>query len=142
MPDLNETDRRLLAVLRSNSRLPVTGLAQEAGVSRATAKARLDRLVETGQIRRFTIETDADVGGEVRAVSLIALQGRMSRAVIRTLSKIPEITSIHATNGAWDLVVDIRADTLVSFNRVLRDIREVRGVVNSESCLLLERVTG
>ena len=78
----------------------------------------------------------------MRAISLIALQGRLSRAVIRTLSRIPEVSTIHSTNGAWVLVVEIRTDSLVSFDRVLRDIREVPGVTNSESCLLLSHVSG
>lgn len=140
MTDLPETDRRIIAALRENARMSITELGAAVGVSRATAKARLDALVQAGRIRRFTIETDVDVEGEVRAISLIALQGRMSRAVIRTLSKIPEVTTIHSTNGAWDLVVEIRTDSLVRFDRVLREIREVPGVVNSESCLLLSHV--
>jgi DNA-binding Lrp family transcriptional regulator len=48
---------------------------------------------------------------------------------------------IYSTNGAWDLVVEIRAETLPQFDRVLREIREVKGVTNSESSLLLSNVT-
>jgi DNA-binding Lrp family transcriptional regulator len=61
--------------------------------------------------------------------------------VIRTLRAIPEVTMIYSTNGAWDLVVEIRAETLPQFDRVLREIREVKGVTNSESSLLLSNVT-
>ena len=100
----------------------------------------LDVLVAQGRIRRFTIETDVDVEGEVRAVMMIELQGRMSRTVIRTLQKIPEVATIHSTNGAWDLVVEIRSDSLVSFDRVLHAVREVPGVLNSETSLLLSSV--
>ena len=61
--------------------------------------------------------------------------------MIRTLQKIPEVATIHSTNGAWDLVVEIRSDSLVSFDRVLHAVREVPGVLNSETSLLLSRVT-
>ena len=70
------------------------------------------------------------------------LQGSLSRNVIRTLTRIPEVSTIHATNGAWDLVVEIRTDTLANFDLVLRRIREVPGVLNSQSCLLLAPVAG
>lgn len=136
---LSATDRKILAALRSNARMSITELAAATGTSRATAKTRLDALKESGRIRRFTIETDVDVEGEVKAISLIELQGKMSRAVIRTISKIPEVSTIYSTNGAWDLVVEIRTDSLVRFDRILREIREVPGVLNSESCLLLSR---
>lgn len=138
----SETDRAIISALRGDARMSITGLAQRVGISRTTAKTRLEALVAEGRIRRFTIETDVDVEGEVRAITLVELQGKMSRAVIRTLTRIPEVATVHATNGAWDLVVEIRTDSLVSFDRVLREIREVPGVLNSESCLLLAHVTG
>lgn len=139
---LNQTDRDILAALRADARLSITDLALTVGISRATARARLEALRETGRIRRFTIETDVDVEGEVRAISLVQLQGSMSRAVIRTLARLPEVSTVYSTNGAWDLVVEIRTDSLVSFDGILRQIREIPGVLNSESCLLLTRVSG
>lgn len=137
---MSTADDAILAALRQNARMSITELAARAGVSRTTAKNRLESLVAEGRIRRFTIETDVDVEGEVRAISMVELQGSMSRAVIRTLTRIPEVSTVYSTNGAWDLVVEIRAGSLVSFDTVLRQIREIPGVVNSESCLLLAHV--
>lgn len=140
MADLSKSDRAIIAALRNDARMSVTELAQAAGVSRTTARNRLDALVAEGRIRRFTIETDVE--GEIKAITLIELQGKLSRAVIRTLTRIPEVSTVYATNGAWDLVAEIRTDSLVSFDRVLREIREIPGVQNSQSCLLLAHVAG
>lgn len=137
---LSPVDRAIIAALRLDARLSITELALTVGVSRTTAKLRLETLVREGRIRRFTIETDTDVEGEVRAITMVELQGKMSRNVIRTLTRIPEVATVHATNGAWDLVVEIKTDSLVEFDRVLRQIREVPGVLNSESSLLLAHV--
>jgi transcriptional regulator, AsnC family len=142
MTDLSPTDRAIIAALRANARLSITDLAATAGVSRTTARTRLESLVAEGRIRRFTIETDTDAEGEVRAITLVQLQGRMSRAVIRAINRIPQVTTVHSTNGAWDLVVEIRADSLPEFDTALREIREVPGVTNSETCLLLAQATG
>lgn len=140
MADLSKSDRAIIAALRNDARMSVTELAQAAGVSRTTARNRLDALVAEGRIRRFTIETDVE--GEIKAITLIELQGKLSRAVIRTLTRIPEVSTVYATSGAWDLVAEIRTDSLVSFDRVLREIREIPGVQNSQSCLLLAHVAG
>lgn len=141
-PPPGETDRAILAALRGDARMSITTLAATVGVSRATAKSRLEALQRAGRIRRFTIETDVDVEGEVRAITMIELQGSMSRSVIRALTRIPEIATVYSTNGSWDLVAEIRTDSLVTFDRILRDIRSIPGVNNSESCLLLSRVSG
>jgi hypothetical protein len=42
-------------------------------------KTRLDSLVEEGRIKRFTIETDSDHHEQVRAITMVELQGSMSR---------------------------------------------------------------
>ncbi|SFQ78596.1 Lrp/AsnC family transcriptional regulator [Donghicola eburneus] len=139
---LPPTDRKIVAALRADARMSVTDLSQRIGVSRATAKARLDALIAEGRIRRFTIETDTDQDSTVRAITLVELQGSMSRKVIKTLSSIAEVTHIYATNGAWDLVVEIRTDNLADFDRVLREVREVPGVLNSQSSILLTSVGG
>ena len=138
--DLSPTDRRILNFLRQDGRASVTQLAQTLGASRTTVKQRLDRLITNGVITRFTIETDETFPDQVRAVTMIELQGSMSRSVIRALHALPELSSLYATNGAWDLVAEIEAAGLADIDGVLRKIREIPGVLNSETSLLLSRV--
>lgn len=136
--DLDTTDRALLSALRADGRASTTALAAGLGVSRATVQARLQRLRDSGVIKRFTVEIALSAGDDpVAAVMLIALKGAMSRAVIRQLRKMPEIVSLHSTNGGWDLVARIETADLMRFDGVLREVREIPGVVNSETCLLL-----
>ncbi len=140
MPDLDSTDTALLSALKSDSRASVTTLAGQIGVSRATVQTRLDRLVRTGVIRRFTIETANAADPErIKAVMLIELGGPVKRQVVRALNRLPEITALHSTNGAWDLVAQIETDSLPSFDRILNSVREISGVQNSETCLLLDQ---
>lgn len=139
--DLSPTDRRLIAALRDNSRASITELAQIVKASRTTVKSRVDALVAAGRIRRFTIETDTDIESEIRAITMIGLKGGVSRSAIRTLRLIPEVSAIHSTNGVWDLVVMLNADSLHDFDRALHEIREVPGVQTSETSLLLNPVS-
>ncbi len=136
----DDTDRALLAALKQNARASVTELALALNLSRTTVKQRLVRLVETGVIRRFTIVTDTEDDHIIRAVMMVELQGEMSRSVLQALRKIPEVSGIYSTNGTWDLVLDINTESLAQFDRVLRRVREISGVLNSETSLLLDRV--
>lgn len=138
MPELSETDRRILAALTEDARLPVTALAERLKLSRTTVSTRLERLIAEGTIRKFTILTRTVEEATVRAVMMVELQGSLSRQVIRALRAIPEVASLHSTNGAWDLVAEIRAADLRDFDRVLRVIRDIPGVLNSETSLLLD----
>jgi DNA-binding Lrp family transcriptional regulator len=76
----------------------------------------------------------------IRAVSLIAVEGRSTDKVIRQLRGFPEISALHTTNGGWDLVAELRTEDLTAFDAVLGRIRSIDGVVNSETSLLLSSV--
>ena len=141
MPVLDGKDRRLIALLKLNSRTPVTTLAAELDVSRATAQSRLDRLIESGVIARFTVELARDENEDiVRAVMMIEIEGNLEKSVTERLRRMPAIANSYATNGKWDLVVVIETDGLSDFDRILREIRHIRGVRNSDTSILLAPV--
>ena len=77
----------------------------------------------------------------IRAVMLIELEGTLARSVTASLRRLPEIASLHTTNGAWDLVAHIETASLSEFDRILRQTREIKGVLNSETSILLNRAT-
>ena len=49
----------------------------------------------------------------------------------------PAVQTLHTTNGRWDIIAELRADTLEAFDRVLGSIRKLEGIANSETSLLL-----
>ena len=54
--DRTEIDQRLIFILKSNSRMPLSDIARELGISRITAKRRIDELVDSGVISGFTLK--------------------------------------------------------------------------------------
>jgi DNA-binding Lrp family transcriptional regulator len=140
MPELDDLDRRLLAALRTDAREPAASLARRLGVTRATITHRIERLQSNGVVLGFTTRVREGAEGDVRAISFVELEGRATDRVITRFRGIPEIVSLHTTNGGWDLVAEIRTTSLTEFDQVLGRIRSVDGVVNSETSLLLSSV--
>lgn len=141
--DMDSTDRTLLAALRRDARLPLSDLAALAGVSRATVRARIAKLVETGVIRGFSVLTAEDVdSAPVRGLMMLEIEGAGAERVRRQLLGWPAVAHVHSTNGRWDLIVEIGTDTLEAFDRILFDIRRVPGVTASETSLLLSTQRG
>lgn len=136
--NLDQSDRNLLASLKRDGRASITKLAIDLGLSRATVQARMEKLVKSGAIERFTILLDPALDMDViRAVMMIELEGTMTRSVTRTLKHMDAIVALHTTNGTWDLVAHIETSNLPEFDQVLRKVREIKGVLNSETSLLL-----
>ena len=67
----------------------------------------------------------------------IAVEGNQVDPVLRTLRGDPSIVTLYTTNGRWDLVAEIRADSLQSFDQVLSRIRRIEGISGTETSLLL-----
>ena len=136
LPD--ELDRRLIALLRNDGRAPLAKLADLLKVARGTVQNRLERLLETGTLLGFTVRVREDYDDHaVMAVMMVEVVGKSTTQVIRQLRGFPEISSLHTTNGNWDLVVELGTSDLIAFDQVLRRIRMIPGVSNSETSLLL-----
>jgi len=141
MAALDDLDRRMISLLREDGRMPVATIARHRGIARATANSRLARLISSGAIVGFSVRVrDEAAVDQIRAMSLIEVEGRTTDAVIRRLRGFPEITALHTTNGGWDLVAELQVDSLARFDQVLGRIRSTDGVVNSETSLLLSSV--
>lgn len=137
----DDLDRKLIALLREDGRAPVSKLATILGVSRATVQARIDRLLDSGAVLGFTIRAREDSGPEaVRAIMMIEVSGQSTTQVIRSLRGIPALRQLHSTNGNWDLVAQLSAESLTDFDRVLREVRGTPGITNSETSILLSSV--
>ena len=135
---MDDTDRRLIALLRENARLPVATMAQLLKVSRGTVQNRIDRLIADGVIGGFTLRLKPEAEPRrVRAITLVAVDGGHANAVIKALRGIPEVQALHTTNGRWDVVVELGVDSLEAFDQALQRIRLVKGISNSETSLLL-----
>ncbi len=131
-------DSDLISELRKDGRASISYLAETLNVSRATVQNRLDRLLSSGVILGFTVRVHQEVEKEtVRAMMMIEVAGQSTSQVIKKLRGIPELVKLHTTNGAWDLVAELQTTSLGEFDRVLRRVREVDGILNSETSLLL-----
>lgn len=140
---LDDLDHRLIALLRTDARLPVAKLAARLGVSRATVAARMDRLIEGGIIAGFTAVLPAPAQpSAVRAVMMVEVDGKHADAVLRRLMGMPEVRGLHTTNGRWDLVAEIEAPSLGAFDELLRKARQIDGIAGTETSILLTAKKG
>lgn len=136
---MDDLDRRLLALLRADSRAPVASLAARLKVSRGTVQNRIDRMRRPGgAIHGFTVRTRPELEeSRVRAIMGIAIEGEHSAAVVKALRGLPEVDKVHTTNGRWDLIAELDTATLAEFSRTLDQIRMVEGIASTETSILL-----
>jgi DNA-binding Lrp family transcriptional regulator len=135
---LEDADQKLLTLLRHNGRRSISDLAMELGLSRATVRARIERMERQGDIIGYTVILRADaVSMPVRGITMIEVEGRAAGRVVDVLGGMPQVAAVHTTNGKWDLIVELGAASLTDLDGVLQRIRTIPGVMASETNLLL-----
>ena len=135
---LDEADQRLIAELRRDGRAALSDLAERLGLSRAMVRSRMERLAARGEIAGFTVVTRSDVSEQpVRGLMMIGIEGRGGEKVMARLAGIPAVLAVHSTNGKWDLIAELATQTLLELDEVIHRIRNLDGVMTSETNLLL-----
>lgn len=136
---MDETDHQLLSLLRQDARFTVATLALKLKVSRGTVTNRIRRLEDSGTIVGYTVRLRPDVQhNQIIAWMSIAVDGNQTRAVIANLLGEPGVAALHDTNGRWDLLAELRAETLQDLAKVLERIRLLKGISNTETSIHLE----
>jgi DNA-binding Lrp family transcriptional regulator len=135
---MDDVDQSLIAALRRDGRASLSDLAHALGLARATVRARLERLQAAGEVVGFTVLTRGDVSAlPVRALMMIGIEGRGAEKTMARLAGIPAVQAVHSTNGRWDLIAEIGTATLPELDEVMFRVRDIDGVVTSETNLLL-----
>ena len=138
MIELDETDRRLLALLGANARAPVAKISTKLGLARTTVQARLDRLERNGIIAGYTVKLSEDArAGQIRATVLIHITPAAQSAVLRQLERLPAVERVHTTSGRFDLACQLRTQSTLALDETLDRIGEIEGVLAMESLIHL-----
>ena len=135
---MDDVDQRLLGELRRDGRASLSDLADRLGISRATVRSRMERMTLAGEIVGYTVLTRSDItAAPVRGLMLVRVEGRNSTKILARLTGIPAVQAVHSTNGAWSLIAELGAQSLLELDEVVNRIRDIDGVVHSETNLLL-----
>jgi len=135
---LDDIDRQLIALLRANARATVASLAKQLKVARGTVQNRIAKLERSGVIAGYGVrlrpQTDTH---RVSALMTIEVEGNHLESVLRALRGDPEVHTLHTTNGRWDLIAELGAQSLPALDQVISRIRAIQGIVRTETSLLL-----
>jgi DNA-binding Lrp family transcriptional regulator len=135
---VDDTDRQLISLLRVDARATVASLAKMLKVARGTVQNRIAKLEKSGTIAGYTVrlrpQTDVN---RIAAMMTIEVEGNHLDKVLRNLRGDPAVHTLHTTNGRWDLIAEISADSLEAIDQVISRIRLIDGIARTETSLLL-----
>lgn len=122
--------------------MPMATLAQRAGISRASAYARVERLTERGVIEGYVAQVNAaGVGLGIAAMILISMRQPAWRRLRDLLRSMPEVEYCALTTGEYDIVAIVRvADVETLRDVILERLQSLEDVRATQTIFLLDEV--
>src|ERR1700710_640029 len=135
---MRDSDAKLLALLRANAREPTASLARKLGLARSTVQERIARLEREGTIRGYTVRvSEGHDAGKLSAVVMIETDPKRADRVALELKKMPEVRSLSAVAGTFDLIATVETETPARSEALLDRIGRAQGVARTVSSIVL-----
>jgi len=127
---LDGIDAEILKILRHEARTTNSDIAKTVSLTEGAVRNRIRHLVESGVIKRFTIETEPD---QVEAIVLIKTQTRASRDILKKIRKFTN--RLFETSGEYDVATYISGQSVDEINATIDRVRTVSGVISTLTLL-------
>ena len=145
MIELDDIDRRIVATLQAEGRLPNVDLADRVGLSPTPCQRRVKRLEEEGVIARYAaLVSPQAMGLGLQALVQVTLDDHSERTVESFEAAIrarPEVVACYAMAGDMDFQVHVFAPDLASFSEfAMKALLRMPGVKGTRSSFIMQAV--
>jgi DNA-binding Lrp family transcriptional regulator len=135
---IDETDRKILALLRENARASTAQLGRRLGLARTTVQSRIERLLRQRVIAGFTVRMGAErERGQISAHVMISAVPKLLARAEAALRALPEVRKLHAISGHHDFIAVVIAESVGEMDQLLDRILACEGVDRTESSIVL-----
>jgi Lrp/AsnC family transcriptional regulator of lysine biosynthesis len=136
---VDEIDEKILTLLEENARMTYVEIGNLVGLSEGAVRNRIQSLVANKVIKRFTIEKSISHG--VRALTMIAVEPSVPTfEVSKKVNELDDVELIYEVTGEYDIVMVSHGSNIESINKVIEDIRKIKGVEKTNTIIVLRTV--
>jgi len=130
---LDRTDKEIIALLQKDGRMPSSEIAKQTGVSEATVRYRLKKLIDGKFIQIVAAGNPIMLGfGIVASISLYVENSKMD-AIIGALIKIDRLTYIAQMTSDPPIELETYAESIEDLHYLLSQIESISGITRIET---------
>jgi Lrp/AsnC family transcriptional regulator for asnA, asnC and gidA len=130
---IDETDIKIVEELAKNGRVSFRKIAEDTNSSTNTVARRYEKLKRNGTIKVSIQINPIKIGYRAMAFFNITFLAQTSiSTVVETIAKIPDVTTILKTSGAYDLTVKAMIKDIDQLLAIQDEITGIAGVTKVE----------
>jgi len=132
---MDQTDARIIELLRENGRAKFVNVAKTVGLTEGAVRRRIKKLITSGVIVKFSIETQSGTEGIVLIKTEPKTQPAFTRDVVKGLKRVAE--KVFEVSGDFDIAAWVTATDIEELNRKVDEIRRLPHVQNTNTLIRL-----
>lgn len=138
-PVVDEIDRKILTLLKSDSRMPFAEIGKKVHLSAPAVFSRVKKLESNGVIKRFSIELNPEpLEATMCAFVRIVLKGVPTVDAVAALEKYKEVEEAHHVAGEDCLILKVRTQGALQLNNLLEAIKRHKGIERTVTSVVLK----
>lgn len=135
---LDNLDREIIALLRIDGRMAFKEIAKRLEIPEATARYRVQRLLQSGGIQIIAWPNPEKLGvPHVLILSLTVKEGQ-TNAVAEKLSDMTEVRFLAVTSGRCNIVADIYFGTHEDLLTFFAKLDAIAGILHYDTQIILK----
>jgi Lrp/AsnC family leucine-responsive transcriptional regulator len=136
---IDENDLTIIEMLAKNARSSLREIGAVVNLSPSSIRNRMERLVDLGVIKKYTLELDQrKLGFEVHVVVLITSTPGESDNLYHKLSKYSEITNLLRTSGPASFICMVQVRDIPQLAQFITgELEKLEGVERIETMFIL-----
>ena len=132
MSSIDTLDMKIIRALQTDARKPIVQIAKEVGANEATVRRRIDKLVKTRIIERFTVVLNYHkLGRVIKAFIGLRVEPAKLKDIVDHLSKHPDIQVLYRTSGDTDIVTEVIFEKMEDLNAFLEEELSLDGILGT-----------
>ncbi|MDD2655280.1 MAG: winged helix-turn-helix transcriptional regulator [Candidatus ainarchaeum sp.] len=124
---MDRSDLRILHMLLKDSRMSLSRIAKELGMSQPAAQKRIEKLKSKGIIVGSTVLLNERMIGWKRALVVLNADRRNYLAIIESVKKMHTVTAVYQATGPYGIGIELVGPAGV-VNGVIAHIGKMKGV--------------
>lgn len=132
-PQLNESDQRIVDLLREDGRRPYRDIARQLGVSESMVRKRVSRLIESGWMRILAVTDPLQLGVPFLATTYVKTTPARLEALAEELAREPSARYVAIGVGNHNLVFESLHRSAREMHEFLQRKLSTDGVLSTET---------
>jgi len=138
---IDSVDCEIIRLLQKDGRIANTDIAKKVGISEATVRSRLDRLVKEDYIQIVAVSNPMKLGFKIVGNIRIFVEIKKMDQIIKKLQRLKPLWFIVQSTGGTGIETEFVVRDMDELNELIFEyINRIDGVIRTETSLFLKYI--